>query len=104
MKVELIHANPGYAHVKLPDGKETTVSLRHLAPPGKRYGNCDPRNEEETDMSTLNEPVKSTQPFESLDIHTNSEMSPNEDNTFDSQNRPRRTRTLPKYLDDYVTN
>ena len=33
-KVELIDANPEYAHVRLPDGRETTVSVRHLAPAG----------------------------------------------------------------------
>ena len=32
--VELLHANPSYAHVRLPNGRETTVSLRDLAPPG----------------------------------------------------------------------
>ena len=30
--VELIHCNPEYAHVRYPDGRETTVSLKHLAP------------------------------------------------------------------------
>lgn len=33
-EVELIEANPQYAHVRLPDGRETTVSIRHLAPRG----------------------------------------------------------------------
>ena len=33
-RVELLDANPGYAHVRLPDGRETTVSMRHLAPAG----------------------------------------------------------------------
>uniref|UniRef100_A0A8C4WWX2 Integrase catalytic domain-containing protein n=1 Tax=Eptatretus burgeri TaxID=7764 RepID=A0A8C4WWX2_EPTBU len=33
-EVELIDANPEYAHVTLSDGWETTVSLRRLAPPG----------------------------------------------------------------------
>ena len=33
-KVELIDINPEYAHVRLPDGRETTVSVRHLAPAG----------------------------------------------------------------------
>jgi len=33
-KVELLDANPEYAHVRLPDGRETTVSVRHLAPAG----------------------------------------------------------------------
>ena len=33
-EVELLQANPQYAHVRYPDGRETTVSLRHLAPSG----------------------------------------------------------------------
>ena len=33
-EVELLEANPHYAHVRLPDGRETTVSVRHLAPRG----------------------------------------------------------------------
>ncbi|XP_068246856.1 uncharacterized protein [Palaemon carinicauda] len=31
-EVEIVEANPEYAHVKFPDGRESTVSLRHLAP------------------------------------------------------------------------
>ena len=31
-EVELLDANPNYAHVKMRNGKEATVSLRHLAP------------------------------------------------------------------------
>lgn len=31
-EVQLIEANPEYAYVRLPNGNETTVSLRHLAP------------------------------------------------------------------------
>ncbi|GFV40286.1 putative retrovirus-related pol polyprotein from transposon opus [Trichonephila clavipes] len=34
-EVELIEANPDYAHAKLGDGRETTVSIRHLAPRGE---------------------------------------------------------------------
>ena len=33
-EVELLTANPQYVHVRLKSGKETTVSLRHLAPLG----------------------------------------------------------------------
>lgn len=33
-EVELLETNPGYAHVRLPDGRETTVNVRHLAPRG----------------------------------------------------------------------
>ena len=31
-EVHLIEANPQYAHVRYPDGKEDTVALKHLAP------------------------------------------------------------------------
>ncbi|GFV73282.1 putative retrovirus-related pol polyprotein from transposon opus [Trichonephila clavipes] len=34
-EVELIEANPDYAHVKRGDGRETTVSIRDLAPRGE---------------------------------------------------------------------
>ena len=33
-EVELLQANPQYAHVRYADGRETTVSIRHLAPSG----------------------------------------------------------------------
>ena len=33
-EVELLNCNPTYAHVRLPNGTEQTVSLRHLAPIG----------------------------------------------------------------------
>jgi len=33
-EVELLQANPSYAHVRFADGRETTVSTRHLAPLG----------------------------------------------------------------------
>ena len=31
-KVELLQANPQYTHIRYADGRETTVSIRHLAP------------------------------------------------------------------------
>ena len=34
-EVELIEANPPYAHIRYPDGREMTVSTKHLAPCGK---------------------------------------------------------------------
>ncbi|KAG8190995.1 hypothetical protein JTE90_010853 [Oedothorax gibbosus] len=33
-EVELLEANPEYARVRFPDGRETTVNIRHLAPRG----------------------------------------------------------------------
>ena len=34
-EVHLIEANSQYAHVRFPSGRETTISLKHLAPIGK---------------------------------------------------------------------
>ena len=34
-EVELLQANPHYAHVRYPDGRETTVATKHLAPKGQ---------------------------------------------------------------------
>ena len=34
-EVELLEANPTYAHIKYPDGRESTVNISDLAPPGK---------------------------------------------------------------------
>ena len=34
-EVELLEANPQYAHVRFPDGRETTVSIKDLAPTGQ---------------------------------------------------------------------
>ena len=34
-EVDLLECNPQYAHVRMPDGRETTVSLRQLAPCGE---------------------------------------------------------------------
>jgi len=33
-EVELLQANPHYADARYPDGRETTVSTKHLAPKG----------------------------------------------------------------------
>ena len=33
-EVELVEANPHYGHLKFPDGRETTVSTKQLAPTG----------------------------------------------------------------------
>ena len=34
-QVELLQANPQFAYVRYPDGRETTGSIRHLAPAGE---------------------------------------------------------------------
>ena len=34
-EVELLQANPHYAQVRYPDGRETTVATKHLVPKGQ---------------------------------------------------------------------
>ena len=34
-EMKLLQANPHYAHVRYPDGRETTVATKHLAPKGQ---------------------------------------------------------------------
>ena len=46
-EVELSEANPQYAHIRYPNGKETTVSVRHLAPKIDYYKEL---NSEQNDM------------------------------------------------------
>lgn len=56
-EVELIEANPEYAYVRLPDGRETTVSTRHLAPRGEISNKIKDENEIESPSSN-NKPTK----------------------------------------------
>ena len=39
-EVELIEANPRYAHIRFQDGREDTASLKHLAPQGNKKSEC----------------------------------------------------------------
>jgi hypothetical protein len=40
-EVDLLEANPQYAHVRFPDGRENTESIKHLAPPGNGEASAD---------------------------------------------------------------
>lgn len=119
-EVELLHVNPEYATVRFNSGRESTVSLKHLAPRGivreqteKTEGEmlservmlpCDAQTQRGEDQSTGD----STE-----EIIENSELSEPEippGNTQDSVNAPARpeirqstrSRHPPKYLSDYV--
>jgi len=57
-EVELIHATPSYAHVRLQNGRETTVSLRDIAPitRGNTFSNelhLDPVDRQAVDQGAL---------------------------------------------------
>lgn len=73
-EVELIEANPKYAHIRHRDGRESTVSLRHLAPFGELE--CNPQfrtfqNEEfaNTPSPSINNPTENTETGRPNNIH-----------------------------------
>jgi len=108
-EVELIDANPNYATVRLQNGNEATVSLRHLAPTGD--------NQEQSLNESSPGMINPTQ----LDLDTSSGETPGEDIELDASRelesdpilgeesqtncprRSQRTRHVPKYLNDYFT-
>ena len=52
-EVELLQANPHYAHVRYPDGRETTVATEHLAPKGHMEVSAPERVAEEVENLDL---------------------------------------------------
>jgi len=51
-EVELLQANPNYAHVCYIDGRETTVSTRHLAPAGEVVADEEESHDHSTTQDT----------------------------------------------------
>lgn len=92
-EVTLLEANPEYAHVRMPDGRETTVSIRHLAPTAENENDCSLRPEEGEDIVN-----NSTQSMESP-----SENHPQDNVLNPSQDvrKSSRQRQIPPYLKDY---
>ncbi|KRX14053.1 Uncharacterized protein T07_5149 [Trichinella nelsoni] len=109
-EVELLEANPKYAHVRLSDGRETTVSLRHLAPAG---GKCvaEDASPEETQVGTEAH-REEDEKAEKSDAHeVTPETSESEEDTATRQEhhqtpqpprRPTRIKGAPQHLQDYV--
>ena len=56
-EVQLLQANPQCAHIQYTDGRETTVSIRHLAPPGSPSGgtNVLRRHDSQAETSSLSD-------------------------------------------------
>ena len=113
----LLHANPLYAHVRLPSGVETTVNISELAP-----NDVSPIENEITDRSVgPNEVLTENRVLESVDNCVVPEMPPldqetsrdnvpetlnNGNKVVPNENHPRRSqrvRTVPKKFDDYIT-
>lgn len=100
-EVELIEANPQYAHVRYPDGRESTVSLRHLSPRGDNDNiqsstQCEkPVVQEDIDLSPANDEKQAINREE-----IGSTPDDYETNTLNSEpRRSVRVRKAPERLD-----
>lgn len=116
-EVTLMEANSEYAHVKLPDGRETTVSTRHLAPVGQETTVSLPgENEivmpgEETISRHSETPVQTHPTSEPSKDPLTPRLKERQENgcqmeTEESQTQPlrrsQRTHRFPAHLRDYV--
>ncbi|GFW99883.1 putative retrovirus-related pol polyprotein from transposon opus [Trichonephila clavipes] len=95
-EVELIEANPDYAHVKLGDGRETTVSIRHLAPRGETTRSEDNKGAEENVQA-----YPDLQPVNSDSAITLEDSTEQNMNTVALRTTSRH-RQPPAYLKDYI--
>ncbi|GFT05384.1 putative retrovirus-related pol polyprotein from transposon opus [Trichonephila clavipes] len=95
-EVELIETNPDYAHVKLGDGRETTVSIRHLAPRGKTTRSEDNKGAEENVQA-----YPDLQPINSDSAITLEDSTEQNMNTVALRTTARH-RQPPAYLKDYI--
>ncbi|XP_068206398.1 uncharacterized protein [Palaemon carinicauda] len=114
-EVEIVEANPEYAHVKLSDGRATTVSLRHLAPMASDNrestdaGDPVPQSEVPEELLVTNAPQEIARSISPVDT------APQNDTLHESRTVPQqvasppplrrseRVRQPPKYLQDYST-
>ncbi|XP_045526419.1 uncharacterized protein LOC123715455 [Pieris brassicae] len=116
-EVELIHSNPDFSYIRFPDGRETTVSNRHLAPLGSEGVDLRINNEHTPDYDNVAEPLPETEDqnleippsnetgpvvFEnSRELATELPSSPQPEPTVRRSDRVRKT---PEFLKDYVLN
>ena len=118
--VELLDANPSFAHVRFPDGKESTVSVSDLAPFPKNTNSVD--NHADTDIdnqsslvpsepsnsnirdnydeATATPPTNQTKDNQSQ--QTEPPISEHEGSTSQSLRRSSRVSRRPERFDDYV--
>ncbi|GFT30801.1 retrovirus-related Pol polyprotein from transposon gypsy [Trichonephila clavipes] len=95
-EVELIEANPDYVRVKLGDGRETTVSIRHLAPRGETTRSEDNKGAEENVQA-----YPDLQPINSDSAITLEDSTEQNMNTVALRTTSRH-RQPPAYLKDYI--
>ncbi|KAL0880953.1 hypothetical protein ABMA27_002114 [Loxostege sticticalis] len=97
-EVELLQTNPSYSHIRLPDGRETTISNRHLSPlPDGEDVPCQQDTPSDLD-GTVQEPESVEQP------DPGQETGEPEEPEINLSWRSRRIRRRPGHLEDFVCN
>ena len=82
-EVELLEANPQYAYLKYPNDRESTVSLRHLAPI-ERKDNFNSQNFNNTFKRQLETPIIAYQPVNQI-ITSNEHVDIENDRILDKK-------------------
>uniref|UniRef100_A0A0K8SK20 Uncharacterized protein n=1 Tax=Lygus hesperus TaxID=30085 RepID=A0A0K8SK20_LYGHE len=111
-KVELVESTPHYAHVRLPDGRETTVSLRQLAPVGVetepneiRATGAQNVSQEHPDLQTAHPELQPVPPEPQPVTPTDGSPQSSPERLVGPEvprEHPQRNRRPPSYLKDYV--
>lgn len=101
-EAELLEINPNYAHVRLSDGRETTVSIRDLSPRSNEASEHDKSARDSEELGGLPvdvPPTKSNQAAEQNEKDVTSNTDPE---TIEFHKPPlRRSTRVPKPVDRY---
>lgn len=101
-EVDILDVNPQYARVRLEDGRETTVSLKHLAPQGGTMTEPEPEEcglEPEITGQQEPEPARALQPQVNQGTQNTVHRDPQPHES--SLRRSTREHRTPSYLKDY---
>ena len=103
--MEIVEANPEYAHVRLPDDRVTTVSLRHVAPQADADSRASqPQPAQEAPHANVSlETTSGNKLLEDSIAPKGSPAVPSQIHSLPPLRRSERTRQAPKYLQDYTT-
>ena len=98
-EVELVEANPHYAHVRFPDDREDTVSVRDLAPAVRETNDSEtePAETSQEDVPTNNNTPDATEPTDPPSGDTPASQSQEDNSVSPSNNlrRSQRERSVP---------
>ncbi|KAG8183811.1 hypothetical protein JTE90_027736 [Oedothorax gibbosus] len=102
-EVLLIEANPDYAYVKLPDGRESSVSIRHLAPLGEPSTRSDMPSHDQEPTTIQQEVCRGQHQESEIDAEPAVDRDSVADFATPSSTMNTRRRQKPSYLKDYIT-